>query len=106
MTEGSCERALLDACLEKGMLSIPPSDLLYEQIFHARQIDNRLSDMIGQLPFGEKVRIIRVGDKLTDQLVIDEDLADRIVAVEKICIKPEFEILHIIYRGKFSEFLT
>ena len=53
---------------------------------------------------GEKVSIIRIGDKLSDELRIPRDLKNRIASIEKICIKPEFEILHIIYQDKFSQY--
>ena len=38
MTEGTCEKALIDVLIEKGLFSISVESLLYEQIFHARQI--------------------------------------------------------------------
>ena len=105
MTEGSCEKALLDVLIEKSLFFVSIEDLFYEQVFQARQIDLRLLDMISQLPIEEKITIIRVGDKLNDTLEIDKDLSNRIDNIEKVCTKPEFEILHIIYQNKYKDFL-
>lgn len=104
MTEGTCEKALLDVLLEKNILLYKPSDLLYETVFKARQLEHSLISKINQLPATEKVSIIRIGDKLSDELRIPRDLKNRIASIEKICIKPEFEILHIIYQDKFSQY--
>lgn len=104
MTEGTCEKALLDVMKEKGLLFYDVIELLYEDIHHARQINNRLIEMINQLPINEQITIIRIGDKLNDELKIPIDLIDRIHKILKICIKPEFEILHIIFYKKFTKY--
>lgn len=104
MTEGTCEKALLDVLLEKNILVYEASDLLYETVFKARQLENSLLSKINQLPIFEKVSIIRIGDKLSDELKIPRDVKNRIEIQEKICIKPEFEILHIIYENKFQQY--
>ena len=90
MTEGSCEKALLDVFIEKDLLKYERNDLLYEEIHHARQIKGELITKIEQLPPSEKIVIIRVGDKLND--------------IIKICIKPEFELLHIINEGEYKKY--
>ncbi len=104
MTEGTCEKALLDILLSRNMLIYNYDDLLYQQIFHARQINNQLLEMINQLPVGESLSIVRVGDKLDDTL----DLTEIELLVKeslKVCIKPEFEILHILNENLFKEFM-
>lgn len=40
MTEGTCEKALIDVLIKKNLLIYPIDSLLYEQVFHARQIKN------------------------------------------------------------------
>ena len=104
MTEGNCEKALLDLLLERGLLIFKYNNLLYQQIFCARQITGKLLEMINQLPTKEKITIIRIGDKLSDELDISE-IKDRVKESYKICIKPEFEILHTINDNLFNEFL-
>lgn len=96
MTEGTCEKAFLDVLLEKNILLFEVNDLLYEEIFKARQLEQSLISKINQLPLNEKVTIIRIGDKLSDELRIPLDVKNKVVSIEKVCIKPEFEILYII----------
>ena len=105
MTEGECEKALLDLLLERSLLIFSYDDLLYQETFHARQLDSRLLAMIDQLPKGEKICIIRVGDKLSDELKRKKEIKPRIESIIKVCTKPEFEILHIIREGKYKEYL-
>jgi len=101
MTEGVCEKGLLDVLLKRGLLIYSYSDLLYQEIFHARQITFKLLEMINQLPPQEMITIIRIGDKLSDELDLSE-VEDRVTDQRKICIKPEFEILHVINEGMFD----
>ena len=104
MTEGKCEEALLNLLLERGLLIYNFEDLLYETIFHERQIKQSTVEKINQLPYTEKITIIRVGDKLSDKLSIPKEIKNRIIECVKLCIKPEFEILHIINEGKLKEY--
>lgn len=105
MTEGTCEKALIDVLIKKGLFSLSIESLLYEQIFHARQIKNSIIERINQLPVSEKICIIRIGDTLTDELDIPNDIRDRVESCRKICIKPEFEILHLIYKKEDSNYI-
>jgi len=105
MTEGDCEKALLDLLLSRGLFKYSYDDLVYQEVFHARQFDNRILEMINQLPKDEKLSVVRVGDKLSDKLKIPKDLKQRIVGITKVCTKPEFEILHIIHERKFDDYL-
>lgn len=104
MTEGTCEKAMLDVMLHRSLLLCSYNDLLYQEIFQARQINSKLLEMINQLSPEEKIIIIRVGDKLSDKLNTDE-VAERLQTIYKVCIKPEFEILHTINDGLFKEYL-
>ena len=104
MTEGSCEKALLDVFIEKDLLKYERNDLLYEEIHHARQIKGQLITKIEQLPPSEKIVIIRVGDKLNDELKIPKHIKYKINDIIKICIKPEFELLHIINEGEYKKY--
>lgn len=105
MTEGICEKSLIDILLERNLFIYCTYQLVYEQVFHARQLTTVLKDMIDQLPFDERVEIIRVGDKLNDVLEVDKDYVDRIIKITKICIKPEFEILHILNERLYDDYL-
>lgn len=105
MTEGTCELAMMNVLLERELLMFKEEDLLFRQMFQARQIDEKLKEMISQLPISETLKIIRIGDKLTDKLEIPEDLTNRVASIETVCIRPEFEILHIIKENKLSSFI-
>ena len=106
MTEGTCEKALIDVLINKGIFKISVESLLYEDVFKARQIKGSLLEKINQLPFQETITIIRVGDKLSDDLFIPEDVKERIECCLKICIKPEFEILHLIHKEEEKKYLN
>ena len=105
MTEGTCEKALIDVLIDRSIFSISVESLLYEQVFHARQIKNSLIERINQLPASEKISIIRIGDKLNDELYIPDEIVDRVKNCKKICIKPEFEILHLIQKKEDTNYI-
>ena len=75
MTEGTDEKAFLDVLLEKGMLKYKKEELLFDNIYHKRQIDNELKAFIQQLSITDQVTIYRVGDKLSDELKIPKDIS-------------------------------
>ena len=89
---------------EKNILLFEVNDLLYEEIFKARQLEQSLISKINQLPLNEKVTIIRIGDKLSDELRIPLDVKNKVVSIEKVCIKPEFEILYIIWNNEVEKY--
>ena len=60
--------------------------------------------MIRQLPPEEKVKIIKIGDKLSDKLKIPKDIKEKINSEEKYCTKPEFEMLIIISECLYNEY--
>ena len=105
MTEGTCEKAFIDVIIDKDLFVFPIKCLLYEQIFHARQINQKLIEKINQLPANEKITIIRIGDKLSNKLLIPEEIENKVVKCLKICIKPEFEILHLIFQKEDSKYI-
>lgn len=105
MTEGSDEKALVDVLIEKGMLKFDIKELLYEQVFHKRQIDDELLSRIMILPHEDKVVVFRVGDKLSDKFDIrKKDIPNKIIDVKKICTLPELEMLFIINEHLLDEF--
>ncbi len=109
MTEGTDEREFLKVLLEKGLLKFKQEELLYETIYHKRQFDNELIAAIQQLGKDDQVDIYRVGDKLSDKLVIPNDFTkyapNRIRSIHDVIISPEFEMLMIINEGKYKDYL-
>lgn len=105
MTEGTDEKAFLEVLLEKGMLKYARSELFYEKIFHARQINGALEALVSGLPPEGKVLVYRVGDKLSDRLRIPSSLSSRIKEVVDISTTPEFEVLLILEEGEYQNYL-
>ena len=105
MTEGSDEKALIDVLIEKRIFKFELKELLFEQTFHQRQIDDGMLLMIRQLPFEDKVIVYRVGDKLTDKLDVRmNDIPGKIMAVYDVCTLPELEMLFIINECLFDDY--
>jgi hypothetical protein len=86
------------------MFSINADDMIDLRPHQKRQIDSGLHALIRQLPPEEKVKIIKIGDKLSDKLKIPKDIKEKIDSEEKYCTKPEFEILIIISEGLYEEY--
>lgn len=104
MTEGTCELGMLNALLENNMLFFDYDDLLFEDIYHARQLTDRLLLMIDQLGPEAEINIIRVGDKLSDILVIPPDYKNIITKEYKVCTKPELEMMFIVNEGYAKDY--
>lgn len=106
ITEGSTEKALLDVLLNKGLLRFEKTELIYHQIFHARQLDQAMIQRIRNTGHGNTVSILRLGDKLSDKLKLKskELESGKITEIIKVCIKPEFEILMILNEGLYGEY--
>lgn len=105
MLEGKTEKAFIEVLMEKGLFVIDEEDMLDLQPLLKRQIDGYVATMIRQLPFEEKVRVIRIGDKISDKLKkIPKDIIGKIESEEKYLTRPEFEMLMIIHEGLFKEY--
>lgn len=105
MTEGNVEQTFLEVCFNKNVFPYNKKDLLYEKIVRKRQLDSYLIQYILQLNCNDSVLIVRLGDKLTDELRIPKQIPrKRIAGVINICIQPEFEALFLLKEGLFAEF--
>lgn len=105
MLEGNTEKAFIEVLMEKGLFVIDEEDMLDQRPLVKRQIDGYVATMIRQLPFEEKVRVIRIGDKMSDKLKrIPRDIIGKIESEEKYLTRPEFEMLLIIHEDLFKEY--
>ncbi len=86
------------------MLAINEDDMLDMRPHQKRQIDTYLAALIRQLDPNDKVKIIKIGDKMSDKLRIPKDLLSKIESEDKYCTKPEFEMLLIIAEGLAREY--
>ncbi len=96
MCEGPNEKKIIEMLLENNCLSFTEDDLLGLTLFHARQIIKNAQVRTELNIYTEEVKILRIGDKQSDKLIIPKEYKDRIISVEKYCTKPELEMLFII----------
>jgi hypothetical protein len=104
LLEGNTEKAFIELLIDKGMFKINVDDMIDLRPHQKRQIDPALHALIRQLPPDEKVKIIKIGDKLNDKLKIPKDVKEKIHSEEKYCTKPEFEMLIIISEALYDEY--
>jgi len=104
LLEGNTEKAFIELLMDKGMFKIDADDMLDLRPHQKRQIDPALHALIRQLPPEEKVKVIKIGDKLSDKLKIPKDIKAKIESEAKYCTKPEFEMLIIISEGLYDEY--
>ena len=106
MTEGNTEKTFLEILSDRNLLKYKKDELLYHKIFQLRQIDNATIHKIYALPKDSSLVIIRVGDTLSDELKIPNEI--KYIFKGKtidVCTKPEFEILMIINDGLYEDYL-
>ncbi len=106
MTEGNNELAFVNVLLEKGILKFKKEELLMEDIYHSRQITGELIGYIQLLPSGDTVSIYRIGDKLSDKLIIPTNImSEKIKDKYDISTTPEFEVLFLLNENLYDEYL-
>lgn len=104
MTEGTSELYFLNILLERGLLRFRKEELFFERIFPSRQIDGLLEQKIQSLSNDSDVTIIRVGDKLSDQLKKSKNIKNKIKDVIDIQTVPEFEMLFLIHENLYRDY--
>ena len=104
MCEGPNEREVINILLENDCLKFTEDDLLGLTTYHARQIKTSGQVRTELNIYPGRVRIIRIGDKQSDKLVIPAEYKDKIKSIEKYCTKPELEMLFIIAEGMEKEY--
>lgn len=104
MCEGANELEVIRILLRHHCLKFTEDDLLGLVPYHARQIKKSGVVQTALNMYPGKVAVLRIGDKLSDKLLIPEKYTDKIVSVEKYCTKPELEMLLIISEGLAKDF--
>ena len=106
MTEGNNELAFVNVLLEKGILKFKKEELLMEDVYHARQITGELMGYIQLLPSGDTVSIYRIGDKLSDKLIVPTNImSEKIKDKYDISTTPEFEVLFLLNENIYDDYL-
>lgn len=104
MCEGPNELEIIRMLLEHNRLIFTEDDLLNLVPYHARQIGNNAAVKTALNLYHGEVRVLRIGDKLGDELRIPREYKGRITDVRKYCTKPELEMLLIISENKDADF--
>lgn len=104
MCEGSNELEIIRMLLEHDKLVFAEDDLLNLVPYHARQIGNNAAVKTALNLYYGDVEVLRIGDKLNDELKIPREYKGKIKGIKKYCTKPELEMLLIISENMDSEF--
>ena len=77
-----------------------------EDVYHARQITGELIGYIQLLPSGDTVSIYRIGDKLSDKLIVPTNImSEKIKDKYDISTTPEFEVLFLLNENLYDDYL-
>lgn len=104
MCEGPNELEIIRMLLEHDKLVFAEDDLLNLVPYHARQIGNNAAVKTALNLYYGDVEVLRIGDKLNDELKIPREYKGKIKNIKKYCTKPELEMLLIISENMDSEF--
>ena len=104
MCEGPNELEIIRMLLEHDKMIFTEDDLLNLVPYHARQIGNNAAVKNALNLYHGDVKVLRIGDKLSDELKVPRGYKGKIKDVEKYCTKPELEMLLIISENKDSDF--
>lgn len=104
MCEGPNELEIIRMLLENDRLIFTEDDLLNLVPYHARQIGYNAAVKTALNLYHGEVVVLRIGDKLNDELKIPREYKGTITDIKKYCTKPELEMLLIISENIDSEF--
>ena len=104
MCEGPNELEIIKMLLEQDKMILDSDDLLNLVPFHARQIGSNAAVRAALNIYHGELKVLRIGDKLSDELKIPKLYKEQIIDVKKYCTKPELEMLLIISEKIESEF--
>ena len=104
MCERPNELEVVKMLLEHGKFYFSSDDLLNLVPYHARQISNNAAVKTALNLYQGEVEVIRIGDKLSDDLKIPKEYRHKIKKVLKYCTKPELEMLLIISEELVASF--
>lgn len=105
MCEGPNELEIIKILLENNKMIFSYDDLLNLTPYHARQIQGSSVVKNALNMYSGDIKVLRIGDKLSDKLKIPPDYKKQIIEVSKYCTKPELELLLIISENLENEFI-
>lgn len=104
MCEGPNEREIINILFSNGCLKFKEDELLGLTPYHARQIKTSAQVRTELNIYPGKVKVLRIGDKQKDKLIIPTEYKYKITSVEKYCTKPELEMLFILAEGLENDY--
>lgn len=105
LCEGTNEKQVLELLLENDKLIFKKDELINLEIFHSRQIVPNIESHIRAYN-SNNLKIIRIGDKFTDNLKIPTSIKHLIKKenISKYLTRPELEMLLIINKKLFKNY--
>ena len=104
MCEGPNELEIINILLRHDCLKFTRDDLLGLSAYHARQIKSSTIVKTNPNLYPGSVNILRIGDKLSERLVVPSEYQTKVISIDKYCTKPELEILLIISEGLTADY--
>ena len=104
LCEGPNELAVVQMLLDADCFVFSRDDLLGLRPYHARQIDKSSAVKLELNIYSGSVKVLRIGDVMSDKLKIPAQYTGRIAAVEKYCTTPELKMLLILADHLEAEF--
>lgn len=104
LCEGPNELEIIRMLLEHDKLIFTEDELLNLVPYHARQIGKNAAVKAALNLYPGDVQVLRIGDKLNEELKIPKEYKTKIKDIKKYCTKPELEMLLIISENMDSEF--
>ena len=104
LCEDPNELEIIRMLLENSKLIFSEDDLLNLVPYHARQISKNAAVKTALNLYQGEVQVLRIGDKLGEELKIPSEYKGRVTDIRKYCTKPELEMLLIISEHLESEF--
>ena len=104
MCECPNEKEIIKILLKNDLLKFTEDDLLGLTPYHARQIKTSGQVKTELNIYPGQVRILRIGDKQSDKLIIPSEYKGKILSVDKYCTKPELEMLFILAENLEHDF--
>lgn len=106
MCEGPNELEVVKLLLESDRFTFTRDDLVGLVPYHARQIATSTAVKNALSIYQGDFEVLRIGDKLSDELKMPAEYKSRNKGIKKYCTKPEIEMLFIIAEDKVADYTT
>ncbi|QNQ82289.1 N-6 DNA methylase [Lactobacillus sp. PV012] len=101
IAEGESERAVIDVLLDHEALTFDRREMLQEEIITTRKGAN-FAKMYLNKSFSVPIKIIRILDSRKENFKLPKVYQRKISEINNVTMRPEIEILYIIYHNDFQ----